>query len=389
VRESIKKRMEHSYNTKDRGGGRPQAFNWNEIEDAKFYTPKEKKNKICVISYNVATKNDPMVYSKDYEIGSESYMLDIQLHMYIGPQKADIICLNQFGKKCPICDKANEFKDSGDKKSAGKLWPSRFCYYNIIDMENTEDGIQILGIKYNKFEKLLITAGRAASDDDGIFDFSDNAHPTIISFWGEMVTKNIDGNNATYLEFSNFNFKKAEKLDKVIIKQAKSFDKYLKMITPDEAEKTLFGDEDESDSDSESEEDEKPKSKKKVVEDDDENEKPKAKGKTKGHPVDDDDEEDSDDESEDDDEEESEDEDEESDEDEDEEDDEPAPKAKAKPVAKKTVVGKPVTVFKCPKKHVFGKDCDKFPKDCEECDLWADCAKEQKKLKANKTKDVF
>jgi hypothetical protein len=377
TRESIKKRMEHSYNTKDRGGSRPQAFDWSKVEDIKFYTPKEKKNKICIISYPIKTKNDPLVYSKDSDIGDDSYMLDIQQHTYIGPVKADIACLKQFGKKCPICDKAAEFYANKDKESASALWPSRFCYYNVIDMLNPDDGIQVFGIKYNKFEKVLITAARAASDDDGIMDFSDNANSMIISFWGENVTKNINGKNATYLEFSNFTFKPTEKFDKAIIKQALSFDEYMKLLSTDEVAKILEGDvEDNADSD---DEDEKPnakgKAKKPVVEDDEEDE-----------DVDDDD--DTDDE-EDTDESEDNDEDDDEDEDEDKEDDKPIPRAKVKPVTKKVIIGKKVnTIMKCPAKHKFGIDTDKFPDDCSDCDIWADCAKEQKKLKA-KNKEVF
>jgi hypothetical protein len=370
--------MEHSYNTKDRGGSRPQAFDWSKVEDIKFYTPKEKKNKICIISYPIKTKNDPLVYSKDSEIGDDSYMLDIQQHTYIGPVKADIACLKQFGKKCPICDKAAEFYANKDKESASALWPSRFCYYNVIDMNNPDDGIQVFGIKYNKFEKVLITAARAAADDDGIMDFSDNMNPMIISFWGENVTKNINGKNATYLEFSNFTFKPTEKLDKAIIKQALSFDEYMKLLSTDEVAKILEGDVEENDDS-----------------DDDEDEKPKANGKTKGHPVEDDDNdddeesEDEDEDSGDSDEEDDSDDKDETDEDEEEEEEEEKPvpksKVKAKPVAKKPAkmaIGKAVTVFKCPSKHKFGIDCNKFADDCNDCDIWADCAKEQKKLKA-------
>jgi hypothetical protein len=367
--------MEHSYNTKDRGGSRPQAFDWSKVEDIKFYTPKEKKNKICIISYPIKTKNDPLVYSKDSEIGDDSYMLDIQQHTYIGPQKADIVCLTQFGKKCLICDKAQEFNANKDKKSASKLWPYRFCYYNVIDMLNPDEGIQVFAIKYNKFEKVLITAARAAADDDGIMDFSDNANPTIISFWGEKVTKNIDENNATWVEFSNFTFKPTEKIDKAIIKQALSFDEIVKLPSPSEVEKTLFGDVDEEDNSDDEDTD------------DDEDEKPKAKGKTKGHPVEDDDDDEDEDSDNSDDEDDSDDEDE-PDEDEEEE---PAPKPKAKskvetkkPVAKKVVVGKPMTALKCPTGHKFGIDTDKYKKDCEDCDIWADCAKEKKKNLAKK-----
>ena len=59
-----------------------------------------------------------------------------------------------------------------------------------------------------------------------------------------------------------------------------------------------------------------------------------------------------------------------------------ATKPAAKKAPAKLAVGKAVTVFKCPAKHKFGIDCDKFEDDCTDCDLWSDCKKENKKLKA-------
>jgi hypothetical protein len=297
-------------------------------------------------------------------------MLDLFIHQNIGPTQAQVICAKEtFGKPCPICEQRQAFYNEGKKDEAGALKAKRTCFYNIQDVKNPDD-IMIWNVSHFLFEKELIEEAKASSDDGDIVDFVDIDDGKSISFRAADTSNVINGKNVTFQEFKSFSFTDREDaLDDSWVKKAVSFDELMKLHTYDEAKKLLYGDEDE-DTDS-----------------DDDDEKPKAKRKAKKPVVEDDEEdEDVDDDDDTDDEEDTDesDEDEEEESDEDEEDDEPAPKAKAKPVAKKTTVGKPVTVFKCPSKHVFGKDCDKFPDDCSDCDIWADCAKEQKKLKAKK-----
>jgi phage pi2 protein 07 len=374
---SLKDRLKKDYESKDRGAGsRPSAMDWKKIDDVKFFKPKEGKNIIDIIPYIIKTKNDPLVKTGDAKIGDQSYMLDLFIHSNIGPTQAQIICLKEtFGKPCPICEQRQAFYNEGKKDEAGVLKAKRQCFYNVRDVKNASDEIQVFNISHFLFQKELIEEAKASSDDGGIVDFVDIDDGKSISFRAAETESLINGKTVKFLEYKSFSFKDREDpLDESWVKKAVSFDELMKLHTYDEIKKILFGDEDE-DTDS-----------------DDEDEKPKAKGKTKGHPVDDDeDDEESEDEEEDSDESDDEDDSDDEDEtDEEEEDEEPAPKpkAKAKVEAKKApakmAIGKSVTVFKCPSKHVFGKDCDKFPDDCSDCDIWADCAKEQKKLQGKK-----
>jgi phage pi2 protein 07 len=369
---SLKDRLKKSYESKDRGAGtRPSAMNWKLVEDIKFYKPKEGKNKIDIIPYEIKTKNDPLVKTGDAKVGDQSYMLDLWIHSNIGPTQAQIICNKEnFNKPCPICEQRQQFYNDGKKDEASALKAKRQCFYNVRDVKNNPDEIQIWPISHFLFEKELIEEAKASADDGGIVDFVDIDEGKSINFRAAETESVINGKSVKFLEYKSFSFtERDEALNEKWVKKAVSFDELMILNTYDEAKKILFGDEDETDSDDD--EDEKPakgKAKKPVVEDDDEDEEDVGDG-------------DEDDDTEDD---EAEDEDEESDEDE--EDDEPAPKAKAKVDPKKAsaklVVGKPVTVFKCPAKHKFGIDCDKFEDDCTDCDLWSDCKKEQKKLKA-------
>ena len=350
---SLKERLKHSYESKDRGSGaRPSAMDWKKVEDVKFFKPKDGKNKINIIPYLIKTKNDPLVKSGDAKVGEQSYMLDLFIHQNIGPTQASVICQKEtFGQKCPICEQRQAFYNEGKKEEAAALKAKRTCFYNVQDTKNPDD-IQIWQVSHFLFEKELIEEAKASSDDGDIIDFVDIDEGKAISFRAADVENVINGKKVTFQEFKSFSFSdRDDPLDDSWIKKAVSFDELMKLHTYDEAKKLLYGDEDEEDS-----EDEKPKSKNKkpVIEDDEE------------------------DEDTDDDEDEVESENDDEEEDEEEEEPEPSPKTKSK----KLVVGVPIK--KCPAKHVFGKDCDKFPDDCEDCDIWADCAKEQKKLKAKK-----
>jgi phage pi2 protein 07 len=361
---SLKDRLKKSYESKDRGAGtRPSAMNWKLVEDIKFYKPKEGKNKIDIIPYEIKTKNDPLVKTGDAKVGDQSYMLDLWIHSNIGPTQAQIICNKEnFNKPCPICEQRQAFYNEGKKDEASALKAKRQCFYNVRDVKNNPDEIQIWPISHFLFEKELIEEAKASADDGGIVDFVDIDDGKSINFRAAETESVINGKSVKFLEYKSFSFSdRDDPLDESWVKKAVSFDELMILNTYDEAKKILFGDEDEDTSD------------------DDEDEKP-VKGKSK-KPVDDEDEEDEDVDDEEDSDESDEDEEEESDEDD--EDDEPAPKpkAKAKTVAKKTVVGKPVTAFKCPHKHKFGIDCEKFD-ECDDCDEWADCKKENKKLKA-------
>jgi len=399
---SLKERMERSHNTRERGGNtHPQAFNWRKAKNVKFYTLKEGKNLISVVPYIVKTKNDPLVHSGDAEIGDQSYMFDIYLHTYVGPMHAEIICpKSNYGKPCPICQKAQEFKDKGKTDEASDYWPSRWCYYNIIDEKEPKKGLQVLGIKFNKFEKPLISAsyGDVDEDDDDEeksnngdhIDFVDIDDGKAIYFRGEEVTKLIKGKTSTYLEFVSFKFKeRTEPLDPDLINDAVSFDELAKIQSADEIEKLLYG-EDGGDEDS-TDEEEAPEDSD-DDDDDEDDEKPEKKTAAKKAPAkktakdddEDDDEDDDDEDSEDGDEDDEEDEDT-NDDDDDEDDEKPEKKTAAKKAPAKETKKAPVKIGKavCPHKHKFGIDTDKKD-ECEDCDSWADCTKEKTRLKKAK-----
>jgi hypothetical protein len=374
---SLRKRFEHSVEEAKRGGGGGSVFDWSKIKgEVKFYkTNKYGRHKIIILPFWMKSKNNMAVRSGEFEIGDPDYMLEYWSHKGMGPaHDRKVICLNKmYGKDCPICNQRNEWLEKGKKKEADAIRPQQSAIYNIYDANDMDAGIQILDVSYSNFQKKMIREASDYNNGEPVYiGEPDNLKViTFKSFEDSFVNPN-GGGAAKYSNYESFRFEDCEdKIDPSIIDETFSFDEALKVPTTEEIEKMFYGDDEDT--------------KEKDNSDDEDEEKPKAK--PKANPVDDD-EEDSEDDDTDTDEDESEDEDEDTDdedseeEEEEEEEEESAPKVKPKPVAKKTVVGKPVTVFKCPSKHVFGKDCNKFKKDCggDNCDIWDDCLKEQRKL---------
>lgn len=352
---SLKDRLNKSYESKDKGGGgRPSAMDWKKVENVKFYKPKEGKNKINIIPYIVKTKNDPLVASGDCNIGDESYMLDLFIHNNIGPTQSDVICLKEnFHKKCPICDQRQEFYDQGKKAEAAALKPKRQCFYNVIDEDNSEEGLQVFNISHFLFEKELIEEARAASDDGDIVDFVDIEDGKMVCFRGSKTTSTINDKSVTFLEYKSFSFKnRSEPLDPDLVEQAISFDELMIIHTPEEIETILYGEEESEDDDEKLPKSSKKSPPKKKSIDDDEDDEEEDSDEDDNESDDDTNEEDEEEEEDDDDEDDDEDEDPDDEDDDDDEEEKPTNSAVKKGIIpgwgppKKSSLSKTKTVKK-------------------------------------------
>lgn len=347
----LSNRYNKSYETRDSGGG-SQALDWKQVgREIKFFTAKEGKNRINIIPYTISSKNHPLVKSGDMEIGDLDYVMDIWLHKNVGPGQAAVVCLKKnYAKACPICEKAEEFKKKGKQKEYEELKPSRRAYYNIQDIKNP-DTIQVFDVSQYLFEKELIEEARTCSDDGDMVDFADPETGKTVIF--RASTASFGGHD--YLEYKSFQFNDREdEIEEEIIEAAVPFDALLKVLSYEDIEKILYGQDDEDDSD-----DEKPAKKNKAKDDDDdEPEKKPAKKKSA-----------------------------------DDDDDEPTPPknkkknteeddapAEKKADKKKDAEDDKPAGPKCPNKHTFGTDCDDF-EECNDCDLWDKCVKAQKAAK--------
>lgn len=374
----LAKRYASSYGSREGGNtSKGGVINYKKHDgEISFFSPAEGKHRINIIPYVIKSKNHPLVKSGEAEIGEKDYVLDFYSHRGVGPAEKTVLCLkNTYGKPCPICEQAAALRKAGKEKEANALKPSRRVVYNIEDLK--EPGkLKVFETSHYLFEKELIEEARD-DDEGGFIDFADEQEGKEIKFRASKVTKN----NMEFTEFKSFSFEdRDEPIDKDLLNSAISFDELLSVPSYEEVEKILYGDDDDEDDD-EKKPSKKSKSEDDEDSDDDEDYEPKKSSKLKSKPVeeDEDDDEDEDDEDEpekpvqkktskksvdeDDDEEPEKKPSKKIDDDEDEEE---------KPKSKKKCDG---DCPKCPCGHTFGKDCDEYEDDCDDCDLWDKCVK--------------
>jgi len=323
--------MVHSHKTR---GGSTTVFSLS--GDVKWYKPKEGRNKIVILPFEIKSEKHPLVATNQqgWEIGEQDYVMDIYIHRRIGPMDKDIVCpLKSYNKKCPICELEEEYKEQGKDKEAGLLRSSRRAFYNVINVNKPEAGVLIFGVSHKLFEIELIDESRASAEDDSYINFSDLNNGCVIEFRGktEYFGKN------EYLEFRSFKFReRSEEIDEAIEdckEDVVSFDECLNLLNYEEIRDILYG----ADENEEEEKSKKRKSKKKENEIDDEE-------------VYENDEENN--------------------------DEEISKKNKKKDKKKSTKEKMKKKKSRCPHGYEFGIDVDQY-KDCDDCDEWEDCSEEE------------
>ncbi len=252
-------RFEDSYNSKDKGiGGNKDILNYRELGDKaySFFNPKEGKNKINIIPYEIKTKNHPLVATKRKKIGDLDYMLDIWVHRNIGPTGVDAVCLKRnYNKACPICEEAYKLRDQAKKAEYDALKASRRVFYNVQDLSDDSEALKIFNVSHFLFEKELIEVAKDDSDGGETVYFAEIDEGKIIEFRG--TKEPINGREM--LKFKNFIFReRPEALSEDIIDTAISFDELIISRDAKELSKLLFEEPDEETPGDDSKEDSEP-----------------------------------------------------------------------------------------------------------------------------------
>ena len=415
--------------------GAQKGFSVNLPEDVKRFTPKKGTYKLDVIPYTVSAKRHP----DGVAAGEQWCRRPFLIHYGIGVDNKPQICPRTIGKPCPICEyyEREKKRPGADEEAIKEIRAKARELYNVIDLDNEDDGVQVFEMSYHLFGKLLEGEINEA-DDDEIAGFAElkGGKTLKVRFSEATMGKN------KFLEATRIDFLDRDDYKKSILDDVVDLDSVFNVLPYEELEAVFLEDEGVGmvTGDGDDEEDEAPKSKKKshkADDDDDDDDAPKAKKKSKPKPADDDDDEDEapkpkkkskpkddddDDEeekpksrrtskkapAEDDDEEEAPkpksrravkktDDDDDDDEapkpkskkkapvdDDDDEEEKPAPKSKKKPApadddddedAPKAKKKSKGGDGECPLSNgTFGKDFNKFD-ECDDCEVWSECGK--------------
>ncbi len=180
MRGKLKERTQESHKNRDSGGSIKTFFNKDKMEEVTTWWAGKNDHIIDIIPYFAGT-NDPR--NKEDE---PSYVLDIEVHRFVGPMEEMVICPEQYGDPCPICEEARRLNRAGAdwKKSVKPLKPGRRAVYNVIvrdggDME--KKGVQVFEIAHWFMEKHL---AKIAKDPrgGGFVVFSDPDDGRSVSF---------------------------------------------------------------------------------------------------------------------------------------------------------------------------------------------------------------
>jgi hypothetical protein len=204
------------------------------------------------------------------KVGDLDYTLDIWVHKNIGPSESDIVCLKKnYGKSCPICDQADEYKNAGKKDEFDAYKAKRRVFYNVRDAMKPDDGLMVLEQSHFLFEKELIEEAKNSAEGEGIIDFADPVEGKTVKFRGSAGTYM----GKASIEPKNFGFIDRDTPVTKLVKLSVAFDALLTVCTSDQMVALMNGaDEDE--------EDETPPTKRTSKhDDDDEGEEPVAKPK--------------------------------------------------------------------------------------------------------------
>lgn len=398
------------------------------------FNPKPgSKIKLDFMPYEVSDLKHPDRDEKE-EIaieGSLWYKRPYFVHKNIGSGNDTVVCLASIGKKCPICEyRVKRQKEGADKEELAALKQSKRVLYVVIPLDSKEHEVKphIMDISQFLFQNLL-NDELEENEENGVFPDLEEGLSLKIRFDSTTI-----GTSKPFAEASRIDFEERKKPYKeTILEEIPDLDKVLKVLSYQELDAKFL----EMEAEAEEDEDDKPKRKgksaeperkttnRKVVDEDEEEEEeeeapaPKRKAKEEPAPapkrkakvVEPEEEED-----------------------EDEEEDEPdevvlewsdleamaykhmkilckdndldvdpkdydddlvslrkaiatelgieIPKPKKKAAPEPATKGKadaPVASGKCPFKHKFGVDTDKFD-ECDSCKSWDDCldAKENK-----------
>jgi hypothetical protein len=258
------------------------SFSLKLPKDAKLFKVKKAGIVRLDIIPFVAGKGNPFA-----DEGCLHYERTYYVHSRIGPNEVSVVCpkdtADTTGKTgpCPVCELQRKLKldPDADEKLVKSLWPKERQLFQVIDLDNPSEGIQLWDVSYHLFGKLLDARIRDADPDDNYHRFYHLSKGLSIKvgFVEESFGKH------KFYKAETIDFKeRREQYDESIIDKGWCLDELIKILSYDEIKAALDGEgggskKDDRDDDrkpSRRDDDEKPRSRR---DDDDDDRKPSKK----------------------------------------------------------------------------------------------------------------
>jgi len=336
MREQLAKRLKENQERNESFGG--GLLFKDEEAKKRIWKCGEGKHIIDILPYE-AGKFDPSA-SK----GEIQYVYEYYFHAGLGIEgKGQIMCLNKtYGKPCPICEDIARLKKIGEDEEVIKaLMPKRNpkSVYNIVCYDKGEEkkGVQLFIVSHWFMGKHLLELAtvpiREGMDEkiDPVIPFMDPDEGKSVYFRREGMGQN----DTKYYGHQLLDRPKGFKISKDLLDDCFCLDEIIKIPTYDEVLDVYKSGKAINDDDADRPS-RRPKS-------DDEDERPSRRSRN------------------------------------DDEDERPARKRHDDDDEYRR--NKDVEADQCEFGHKFGKDANKYPDDCEQCDQWRDCVKKTRETK--------
>jgi len=158
--EGLRQRTQETYDTReDRRRG---ILDRSKTSGMTMFEPSTGEHLIEFLPY-VAGAKDP------HKPGSPTYLVDLFVHRYIGPNEDDFICLSKtYGQPCSICEHRNKLRKQDEphseedkarlKAEIESCRPKRYTVYAIWDRDNETKGVQLWVIAHWFVQMNLMSA---------------------------------------------------------------------------------------------------------------------------------------------------------------------------------------------------------------------------------------
>jgi hypothetical protein len=187
-------------------------------DGTKFYSPKKGKQELDFLPFVVSVDHIPNI-----DPGELWYQYTYLRHTHIGADDKMYICPRTIKKPCPICEaRAGLVKNKeAHKEIIEALRAKERELYQLIDLNNEADGIQIWDISYHLFGKKLEEELREGDTDWAGFAELENGYTLNVRFGEKKFEK------TTFYETTRIDFTERDPYDKSILDKIIPLDKAL------------------------------------------------------------------------------------------------------------------------------------------------------------------
>ena len=198
--------------------------------------------KFNIIPFEIKSANHPQVAKKRMKVGELDYVMDVEIHRFLGPNKEDVLCPKKnYGKPCPACEESSKAYDAGNKEDGKSLKTSRRCFYNIQPM-GLRGPLPLcwFEVSHYLFTKELMEEANACGEGAGVVPFADPEDGSIIKC--RAAEEAFGANKMT--EYKSWQFlPREEEISDELIDSAVSFDELLILKSYEEIEAIMYGEE--------------------------------------------------------------------------------------------------------------------------------------------------